>query len=126
MKSGILTVLFATVTHLFLFATNEKNIVPSVLQSAIVYRNGAELSHKAKAFLQQGNNELIIDDISNNVDIASIRVHCNESVTIMSVEFSTEYLKPEIKPLFLKKLEDSLSMVEKEIAKIDIQTKTDN
>jgi hypothetical protein len=126
MKSTILTMLFTGIIHLFLFASNEKNIVPSVLQSAIVYRNGAELSHKAKATLQQGNNELIIDDVSNNVDAASIQVHCNESVTIMSVEFSTEYLKPEIKSSFLKKLEDSLSLVEKETGKIDIQIKADN
>src|SRR5579871_3450376 len=126
MKSIIFTVVFTAISHLFLFATNEKNIIPSVLQSAIVYRNGAELSHKAKATLQQGNNELIIDDISNNVDIASIQVHCNESVTIMGVEFSTEYLKAEIKSPFIKKLEDSLSTVKKETAKIEIQIKADN
>lgn len=108
-----------------LFAGDEKNIVPSTLQSATVYRSGAELVHTAKAVLKQGNNELIIDDISNSVDMSSVQVNCDEKITIMSVAFSTDYLKPVVKSALVKKLEDSTEIMEKELSKVQVMLTTD-
>src|SRR3954468_15973591 len=89
-------------------ANGDKNIVSSVLKSAMVYRVGAELTHSAKATLSQGNNELIIDNISNHIDINSLQIGNNGNVTILSVEFSTNFLRPEQKSPVVKRLEDSL------------------
>src|SRR5688572_33406702 len=58
-------------------AGGDKNIVSSVLKSAMVYRVGAELTHTAKASLSQGNNELVIDNISNRIDINSLQIGSN-------------------------------------------------
>src|ERR1700686_4842377 len=126
MKFLMLFLAFATIASSPLFAGDEKNIVPAVLKSATVYRNAAELSHSAKATLTQGNNELVIDDLSNNIDINSIQIHCSGSVTVMSLEFSKEYLKPEIKSPFEKKIEDSLIVLNKEIEKSEVLIKADN
>jgi len=106
-------------------ANGDKNIVSSVLKSAMVYRVGAELTHSARATLNQGNNELIIDDISNRIDINSLQIGSNGNVTILSVEFSTNFLKPEIKLPIVKKLEDSLQAVKGELSKVEVIVKTD-
>src|SRR5271154_5423536 len=118
----ISTIAFAT----SVFSNDDKQVIPSVLKSATVYRNAAELVHTAKAFLKQGNNDLVIDDISNTVDVNSIRIKCSGDVTIMSVEFSKEYLKSEIKSPAIKKLEDSLDMIKEALSKIAVAVKSDN
>jgi TonB-dependent SusC/RagA subfamily outer membrane receptor len=104
----------------------DKNIVSSVLKSAMVYRNGAELTHSAKASLNQGNNELVIDNISNRIDINSLQIGSNGNVTILSVEFSTNFLRPEHKLPVVKKLEDSLETVNNELARVQVVLKTDH
>jgi TonB-dependent SusC/RagA subfamily outer membrane receptor len=106
-------------------AGDDKNIVSSVLKSAMVYRSGAELMHTAKASLNQGNNELVIDNISNRIDINSLQIGATGNVTIMSVEFSTNFLRPEIKSPVVKKLEDSLENVKEELNKVQVILKTD-
>jgi len=104
---------------------DERNIIPSTLRSATVYRNGAELVHKATATLKQGNNELVIEDISNNIDAASIQVGCSGNVTIMSVAFSKEYLKPETFSLVVRRLTDSIESIRKEQARLDLLMQSD-
>lgn len=106
-------------------ATEEKNTVPSILRSATVYRTGAELVHTAAATLPQGSSELIIGDISNAVDLKNLRVSCTNDVTVMSVTFSTEYLKPETVSPFVKKLQDSVESLRKELARLDVLTRSD-
>ena len=96
MKKFLLLLLsFLTTAHFQGFSREGATTIPSILRSATVYRTGAELTHTAKTFLRQGNNELIIEDISNNIDINSLRIGTTETVTILSVEFSKEYLRPE-------------------------------
>src|SRR5688572_29246810 len=91
----------------------------------MVYRVGAELTHTAKASLSQGNNELVIDNISNRIDINSLQIGSNGNVTILSVEFSTNYLRNEQKFPIVKRLEDSLESVNDEISRVQVVIKTD-
>lgn len=107
------------------FAGDEKNIVSAALQSATVYRSGAELVHQAKATLKEGNNELIVDGISNAIDINSVQIHCDDKITIMSIAFSTDYLKPVIKPAIVRRLEDSAETLGKEVSRLDVVLATD-
>jgi TonB-dependent SusC/RagA subfamily outer membrane receptor len=106
-------------------AGDDKNIVSSLLKSAMVYRTGAELTHTAKASLHQGNNELVIDNISNRIDINSLQIGSNGTVTILSVEFSTNYLRSEQKLPIVKKLEDSMESVNDQIKSVQVVLKTD-
>jgi DNA-binding transcriptional MerR regulator len=87
------------------------NTVKATLNAVTVYRAGAEMSHLAKAQLTKGNNELIIEDISNALDAGSIQVNCSGNVTVMGVEFSTDYLKDEIKTPGIRLLDDSFERV---------------
>ncbi|HEY8896336.1 MAG TPA: DUF4139 domain-containing protein [Niastella sp.] len=120
----ILTFILISITAA-VHAGDDKNIVSSTLKSAMVYRVGAELTHTAKASLSQGNNELVIDNISNRIDVNSLLIGSNGNVTILSVEFSTNFLRPEVKLPIVKKLEDSLDAVNDEITKVQVILKTD-
>ena len=91
----------------------------------MVYRSGAELVHTATAHLEQGNNDLVIDGVSNAIDPASIRIGCSGNVTIMSVTISTDYLKPEITSPFVKKLQDSIASIKKELSRLDVLRQSD-
>ena len=106
-------------------AGDEKNIVPAQLQSVTVYRSGAELVHQAKAGLRQGNNELIVDGLSNALDINSVQIGCDDKITIMSIAFSTDYLRPTVKSPTIKRLEDSTEALTRERSKVQVVLATD-
>jgi hypothetical protein len=55
-------------------AATDPLVVPSSLKSVTVYRNGAELVHNSVAQLGQGSQELVIEGISNTIDVNSIQV----------------------------------------------------
>ena len=64
-------------------ASGDPLIIPSSLQNVTVYRSGAELTHKSAAQLKAGNYDLVIEDISNSIDMNSVQVNCPSAVTIM-------------------------------------------
>jgi hypothetical protein len=102
----ILIVSLAVCFAISVQAGGDKNIVSSVLKSAMVYRSGAELTHTAKVLLNQGNNDIVIDNISNRIDINSLQIGATGNVTILSVEFSTNFLRPEQKLPIQMELQD--------------------
>ncbi|MDN3658759.1 mucoidy inhibitor MuiA family protein [Ferruginibacter paludis] len=93
------------------------NTVKAALNAVTVYRTGAELTHQAKAQLAAGNNELVIENISNALDPNSIQVNCDGNVTVMGIEFSTDYLKEEVKSPTVRLLEDSVEKISRELDK---------
>ncbi len=93
------------------------NTVKATLNTVTVYRVGAEMNHQAKAQLVNGNNELVIENISNALDVNSLRVNCDGNVTVMGIEFSTDYLKEEIKSPYVQLLEDSVEKITRDLDK---------
>jgi hypothetical protein len=100
-------------------------VVSSSLQSVMVYRSGAELTHKATARLGQGTSELIIEDVSTTLDPATIRINSAGNVTIMAVTFSKDFLQPETVSPFVKRLRDSIEVLAKEQDRFSILAKSD-
>lgn len=107
-------------------AAGEKNVFPSTLKSATIYRIGAELIHTSSIRVAQGSSELVIGDLSSSIDPASLRVSCAGTVTIMSVTFSTEYLKPESMSPSVRRLRDSVDQIKKEMTKLDVLIRSDS
>lgn len=107
------------------FAEEGKQAVPSVLKSATVYRNAAELTHTATAYLQRGSNELVIEGISNRIDLSSLQVGADGNLTIMSIEYATDYLKPVTKSAVITRLEDSVKKINDELTAVQVILKTD-
>ena len=103
---------------------DQKQIVSADLQSATVYRTGAELVHTVKVHIAKGNNELIISGLSNQMDLNSILIGNDGNVTLMSVEFSTDYLQIAQKSSLVRRLEDSMQLINEELASIEVLLKT--
>ena len=112
------------ISYYTLQAAEVPQVVPSDLKSVTVYRSGAEMVHLSTAQLAQGSQELVIRNISNQVDINSVQVNCPSAVTIMGVEFSNNFLETAETSLRLKSLRDSADKVQKEADRITIQIQT--
>ncbi|MDI3318207.1 mucoidy inhibitor MuiA family protein [Pinibacter soli] len=108
------------VAFAFTAKAEDKVTVTATLKTVTIYRSGAEMNHIASATLKPGNNELIIDNISNKIDINSIQVKAPAAVTIMGVEFSNNYLVSTEKTPRIKMLEDSIETVRNKISRIDL------
>ena len=120
MKAKILVLLCTIYVSVIVNAGEGRNSVLSELKTVTIYRSGAELLHSVSSSLVQGNNELIIEGISNQLDINSIQIGCPSNVTIMSVEFSNNYMRsPEMTPR-IKLLHDSLEQVQRDLDKINV------
>ncbi len=112
----IIFLIFAVYSACFVSAKDGNgNTVKATLSGVTVYRQGAEMNHQAKAQLTNGNNELVIENISNVLDPNSIQVNCDGNVTVMGIEFSTDYLKEEVKSPAIRSLEDSVEKIGREM-----------
>lgn len=89
------------------------------LQSVTVYSNGAELNHTAKANVPGGTSEVVIDNVAGSIDENSVRVGANSNITIMSVSFAKNYLREVNKTPDYLRVEDSIKMVNRALAKIN-------
>jgi hypothetical protein len=124
MNAKHLLLLAAICSSSLLKAGHGKSSAHSLLKTVTVYKSGAELSHTVSSVLQQGNNELVIEGISNQLDINSIQVSCPSGVTIMSIEFSNNYLHAAESSARIKLLYDSLTMVQIELDRINASLAT--
>ena len=119
---------FSAMALLISFAVTAENpiIIPSDLKTVTVYRSGAELIHKTAAQLQQGNTDLIIEGISNTVDMNSVQINVPAAVTILSVEFGNNFLLlPEVS-VRIKLLQDSAERLQQDLEKVNVQITTTN
>lgn len=121
-KLWVMASLLLTMSQVF--AGDEKNTVASTVKSVTVYRNGAEMIHTANANLPKGSSELLIEGISNAIDINSLQINCPSTVTILGVEFSNQYLVNEMATPAMKKIQDSIETVKEGIQKIEISIAT--
>jgi hypothetical protein len=88
------------------------------LAAVTVFRSGAEMNHKAKINLPSGSSEVVISNMANALDENTIHVGGNANVTIMSVSFNKNYLKPLVKSAAYFKIEDSLKKISKTLHRL--------
>jgi uncharacterized protein (TIGR02231 family) len=87
MKSLFLSVTLLLTT--FLNAQNNKPI-KAKLQKATVYLQGAHLYYSETVSLSQGINDLVFENISSSINVASLQANCKEG-TIMEVRNFEKY-----------------------------------
>ncbi len=119
MKKIIIT-LCLFVILLNAYANDDRNEVQASLKSVTVFRSGAELTHNVTATLKAGNNQIIINNISNAIDSNSIQIKAPSSVTILGFEFSTNYLVNTAKTQHRQMLDDSLQHIQDNIDKLTL------
>ncbi|MCW3119202.1 MAG: mucoidy inhibitor MuiA family protein [Chitinophagaceae bacterium] len=116
---AILVILFSTAN-----AANGPKTISSDLKTVTVFRSGAEMIHNASTQLFSGNNELVIEGISNSIDINSVQINCPPAVTILSIEFANNYLVAPETNARIRLLKDSAEKMQKESDKINVQLAT--
>ena len=94
------------------------------VKNATVYFNGAELSQSASLNLPAGNSEIVIKNVAVSLNESTIQIGAPSSVTVMSVQFTNNYISEyeidENSPS-IKKVRDSIELVQKDIAKIQVE-----
>lgn len=121
MKIKLLLFLFVGILHYAqkpIFAKAKVNTVN-------VYRNSAELQNLAVFSLPAGSSEVVITNISDEIQENSIQVNVNnKNVTILSVQYTDNYISEydtdKTNPR-IKKVTDSITLVEDIIAKSNIE-----
>ena len=106
------TSLFATISN-----AQKQVEVPGTLSHATVYYGyGAELQHNAKATLAAGSQEVVINNISHDIDDKTIQIACPENVVLLSYRFNlkTETPKAPVDPL-VEKMKDSIKVLSKQL-----------
>jgi uncharacterized protein (TIGR02231 family) len=91
-------------------------------ENVLVYLTGAQIQSKGKSNLKQGRQTVVFDMLSNYVDPNSIQVKADASVTILSVNYALNYLKPQDFKEF-KELEDSVRYYTDQNARLAITRK---
>lgn len=116
MKSIYLFLLIALSTS-FIKAQTPR-LFPAVLESATIYRSGAELNHKARVNIPTGTSEIVITNVANTLDENSIQISVPPSVTILSTSFSKDYLKQDNNSPAYRIIDDSLTFAKRELVKV--------
>lgn len=95
------------------------------LESVTVYTRGVEMNHKAKITLPAGSSEVLIRNVANVLDESSVRIGANANVTILSVSFNKDYMKPKEKSRAYLQMEDSVKVLNKQLAAISNETQAE-
>lgn len=98
----------------FLIPMQAQKQISAKLTEATVYLRGAALTHTASATLKSGSQEVIIDGLSPDIEINSLKVKAN-GVLISATEFSQDYLTPREQTAHIKKLKDSLELYQNQL-----------
>lgn len=88
--------------------------VSAKLDSVTVFLRGATLYHSASATLKSGSQEVVIDGLSPDIALSSLKVQAN-GVLISAIEFEKDYITPKEETAKLKKLSDSLEYYQKQL-----------
>ncbi|MBE98829.1 mucoidy inhibitor MuiA family protein [Flavobacterium coralii] len=94
------------------------------VKAATVYFNGAEITQAAQAVLPAGTSELVILNVADYINEATVRVGAPKNVTVLSVQFTRDNItenEPDAGSPALKKVRDSISLLETAIQRIALE-----
>jgi uncharacterized protein (TIGR02231 family) len=118
LKKTILSVLLLVTA----FALAQKPIFTTAkVKAATVYFNAAEISQNTTVNLPLGTSEIVIKNVAVDLNENSVQIGAPASVTVLSVQFTNDYVSEyevDLKSPALKKVKDSIVLVQKEILKL--------
>ena len=101
----------------------DNKTVPSKIEEATVFFQGAELIHTAVAGLQKGSNEISISGLSPNIDRNSVKIKTTGGVLVSSFEFSVDYLTEKNLSAEAQKLQDAVKAQQKIVEQLRTEIK---
>ncbi len=94
------------------------------VNAATVYVNAAELYQSTTLTIPKGTSEIVIKNVSDYLNENTVQIAAPATLTVLSVQFSQNYISEyqidESNPA-IKKVRDSITLVQKEIAKIIVE-----
>jgi uncharacterized protein (TIGR02231 family) len=120
--------LFALLFSAFSFA--QKPIFTTAkVKAATVYFNAAEISQTTNVNLPLGTSEIVIKNVAVDLNENSVQIGAPATVTVLSVQFTNDYVSEyeiDLKSPALKKVKDSIVLVQKEILKVGNAKNSEN
>lgn len=101
-----------------LFAQEKR--IQSEIESVKIYTQGAEVLRKAKTTLNKGNTLIIVENISSDIQTASIQIYNQSNIEILSINHAVNHNKTIEKNARITELEDSMKQVSNKIALLRI------
>jgi TonB-dependent SusC/RagA subfamily outer membrane receptor len=102
----------------FAYAQSKTIQTTAVISSATIYQNQAEITHKVKVYIPQGQHELVISPISSFAFANTIQINGGRGMAVLSTRLEQEsQLKPE--KGILKIYNDSLILLETQFRKLN-------
>ena len=108
------TIIFSFLMLWAVFSLSAQNEFTAKIDHATVYLQGAALTHTATASLKSGSYDVMINGLSPDIEIASLKVSAN-GVLISASEFSNDYITPKDESARIKKLQDSLDTYKRQL-----------
>ena len=114
---------FIICSFLFLFGITfaQKPIFTTAkVNAATVYFNAAEITQSATAILPKGSSEIVVKNVADYLNENTVQIGAPSNVTVLSVQFTNNYISEyeiDEKSPVIKKVRDSIKLVEKEIQK---------
>ena len=103
-------------------AADEKK-VKTTIDEVIVYLNGALIHHQGTVAIPAGNSVIIVHNISPKVYQKSIRAQLGNGVKVLATEYGIDRMTSGVQDsLRLKKIADTVTVVQKEIRRILMMT----
>lgn len=93
----------------------------TISNATVYFGYGAELTHNSKAKVDASTRIIIINQLSTKIDVNSLQISVPEDVALLSQRYSVYYpvVLPIAKTREVERLEDSITLVQKEIGRID-------
>ena len=123
MKRFLISLVFSALALAGGAQEDETQHIKSKPEKVTVFVNGAQIEAHGSGSLKAGTQKLVFDNLSNFVDPNSIQVKANADITILAVNFQLNYLEPQKNPEY-KRLEDSIRINKKELARVVINKNT--
>jgi uncharacterized protein (TIGR02231 family) len=83
----------------------------SEINQVVVYRQGVKITHTAQLTLQPGNNEVVLDNLTQFIDPNSLQVSVKGNAILLSASVRINFMGYKTLPKRTKQLEDSLQLV---------------
>lgn len=109
-----------------LHAQNQTPTVTAKLTYASVYLRGATLTHTASVQLKSGAQTVVVNGLSPEIEIASLKVTVSGNNILSSAEFSNDYVTVKSESAKIQQLRDSLKLHQKKWQEINNSLSVNN
>ena len=99
-----------------LIAQEHVAVIPSAISGVTVFLKGAEVQRTGAVTLKEGAQQIVFENLPQRINPQSIQVSGTGKFTILGVTHRTNYLQPAEKTKEVVALEDSLRLLNEDIA----------